>query len=329
MPVIPKRVVVIVNKWWECDPVMNVLLHNKARPKSLLWPTALNHPRARPADLPLPPREPAGVPRAVYTYPAVSVEIWCLADLLDDLPDRTRYQSSTERKAERLLRVFNGRYPDLVVAVGTAGFPMPVSEGARTENGSVAVGRRALIHNFHPNGTNPFSNWSAGPFDTVLESEVTPELFAELVNASNDVTSRFIVPPNQEVDKQGKKQRNEMRVIANPDAVSVGVVNVTDYKEYDQSDKAAMDSLTAHGGGAIGISLETTHGLIRAMYQQVAESDARTAFPFLFISGITDRVGHFADEVSKNEYAQNFAASHNMGVVLAWMVPNLVDALSG
>jgi hypothetical protein len=34
-----KRVLLVVNKWWECDPVMNVLLHDNARPANILgWP---------------------------------------------------------------------------------------------------------------------------------------------------------------------------------------------------------------------------------------------------------------------------------------------------
>jgi hypothetical protein len=44
---------------------------------------------------------------------------------------------------------------------------------------------------------------------------------------------------------------------------------------------------------------------------------------FLFISGITDWVGHFADEVGPREYAQNSVALHNAGVALAWMLPNI------
>ena len=51
-----KRVLVIVNKWYECDPVMAVLLNDNARPASYLgWPTQLNPPRKRPDQNHLPP----------------------------------------------------------------------------------------------------------------------------------------------------------------------------------------------------------------------------------------------------------------------------------
>lgn len=51
-----KRIVVVVNKWWERDPAMGVLLHAKARPQradaragTLPWYTVLHHPRRRPS----------------------------------------------------------------------------------------------------------------------------------------------------------------------------------------------------------------------------------------------------------------------------------------
>jgi len=67
-----KRIVIIVNKWWECDPVMNVLLNDNARPaKALGWPTTLNHPHRQPsAPLPL---NPNPQPRAIFALKNTSV----------------------------------------------------------------------------------------------------------------------------------------------------------------------------------------------------------------------------------------------------------------
>ncbi len=40
-----KRVVVVVNKWWECDPVMFVLTSDYVRPAcNLGWPKLLQYP---------------------------------------------------------------------------------------------------------------------------------------------------------------------------------------------------------------------------------------------------------------------------------------------
>ena len=45
-------VIVVVNKSWECDPIMGVLLSPVAAPLgSIGWPAKLDHPR-RPADPP-------------------------------------------------------------------------------------------------------------------------------------------------------------------------------------------------------------------------------------------------------------------------------------
>lgn len=71
-------------------------------------------------------------------------------------------------------------------------------------------------------------------------------------------------------------------------------------------------------------SVETTHGIIRLA------SNA----PFAFISGITDRLNHFSDDVSAKDgkgndktEAQNFAAAFNIGVYLASMLPKIGDWL--
>ena len=79
-----------------------------------------------------------------------------------------------------------------------------------------------------------------------------------------------------------------------------------------------MDTYLSSNDPAVGRSLETTHGLIRV------QADA----PFIFISGITDRVGHFDDEVGSRSYAQNTVAAHNAGIVLAWMIPKVNASLS-
>jgi hypothetical protein len=91
---------------------------------------------------------------------------------------------------------------------------------------------------------------------------------------------------------------------------------VTDNAEYER-DRLAAFADRCPSSKAKAKSLETTHGLIRA------QSNA----PFMFVSGITDRVGHFHEEVDPSPYAQNTVAAHNAGIVLAWMLPNIDAAL--
>ena len=302
----PKRVIVIVNKWWECDPLMSVLVNDNARPwPDLKWPQPLNHPRQRPDQQKLPPENQSPVPRAVFNLANIKVEVWCLSDLLEHLPDKPQFQSSSERKIAQLPKIFVGQTPDLVIAVGTAGLPGQVSE-----NGSVVVGTRIFMHNAHPNGENPDSNWQVGPFDQILPSKLDRTVFSPLTDIETSSTKpsvmdRFLVTP---LNPAGRGI-----LLAGYDYVALGSVNVTNYKEYAQTDKATLDAYLINGDPATGRSLETTHGLIRV------QSDA----PFIFVSGITDRVGHFDDEVGPRPYAQNTVAAHNAGIVVAWMIPRI------
>src|SRR6266436_925148 len=154
-----RRVIVVANKWWEVDPVLFVLLHDWCRPaEALSWPSLNRHPRPR-STRPF-QEEPNPKPRAVFQISRGQVEIWCVSDLLEHLP--SKYQSSSEKKAEQLPRIFEGSEPSLVIALGTAALPEPPSS-----NGCVVVGCQVFMHNFHPDGTNPHSNWSQGPFDSV------------------------------------------------------------------------------------------------------------------------------------------------------------------
>jgi hypothetical protein len=320
------RVLVVVNKWWECDPVMNVLLHDLARPHykksrpadpvpfgalDLPWPCDLRHPRQRP---PIVPESPAGFPepskeaspRAVFEMTNVDAEIWCISDFLEHLPDKAKYQSSSSQKATRLPKIVARGKPSLVMAVGTAGHP-----GEKSLNGCVLVGTNVFMHDCHPAGvgtTNQDSDWHSGPFDTIIQSTLTEAAFATITGARYRANPRLIVSPGEPAA--------ERRVIADYDLVALGALNVTNYLEYDTTDQATLDAYiahtTAHAPQPKG-SLETTHGLIRV------QSDA----PFLFVSGITDRVGYFADEVSVHEYAQNFVAAHNAGIAVAWMLPQI------
>lgn len=295
-----KRVLVIVNKWWECDPVMGVLLHDNARPKDILkWPQTLNHPRPRPAT---PTVNKSPQPRAIFTFTNSSVEIWCISDLLEDLAEK--FQSSSERKMERLPQIFAGATPDLVIAVGTAGLPAAV-----TENGCVVVGTSIFIHDCHPNGENPDSKWNSGPFDQLLTSPLDPGRFTAFTKFDNTVADRLMIAPLNPSWKT--------RIIAQQDSVALGAVNVTNYAEYERTDRETLAVFGKLVSAAKPMSLETTHGLIRA------QSNA----PFLFVSGVTDRVGCFHDEVDPRPYAQNTVAAHNAGVVVAWMLPNINNSL--
>lgn len=302
-----ETVLIIVNKWWECEPVMNVLLNDDASPaKALGWPTTLNHPHRRGVFLRGP--NPTPQPRAVFSMTNIAAEIWCISDLLEDLPDTPKFQSSSERKIERLPLIFKGSEPDLVIAVGTAGFP---SDGNENENGSVVIGTGVFMHDCHPNGTNPDSKWSDCRFEELLCSAITPKQFTAITKFDAAVPDLLMTAVLNPACKS--------RILADTDGVALGAVNVTNYDKYNHTDQETIDAYKAKCPKRMrdAKSLETTHGLIRA------QSDA----PFMFVSGIPDRVGHFDDEVKPRRYAQNAVAAHNAGIAIAWMLPNIGGAL--
>jgi hypothetical protein len=302
-----KRVLVIVNKWWECDPVCSVLLNANAAPREL-WPVLpIGYPRQRPDKNKLPAENPVPQPRLIYELTNTRVEVWCISDLLEHLPDIPKFQSSTEQKATILPKIFKGDQPALVIAVGTAGYPQKY-----TQNGSVTVGTRTFIHNPHSSVPNVDSNWVTGPFDRIIDSSLSVDMFDKITSIEPSIPTvidRFILPPMNPVASGD--------LLARHNFVCLGSVNVTDYTEYTKTDLEAVKSFGAVSNILVGRSLETTHGLIRV------QSDA----PFMFVSGITDRVGHFDDEVGPRAYAQNTAAAHNAGVIIAWMLPRIDEAL--
>lgn len=102
-----KRINVVINKWWEAEAVLNALLSPRVRPTTLPWPVFLNNPRNRPSQTALPLENAVPAPRAVFTMPNSTVAVWCVSDLLEHLPDRSAFQSSSQRKAEQLPKAGN------------------------------------------------------------------------------------------------------------------------------------------------------------------------------------------------------------------------------
>jgi hypothetical protein len=298
-----KRVLVVVNKWWECDPVLFAMLNNNARPSGSPWPFPLQPPRQRPDNKNLPPDNPKPVPRAVFPYANFSAEVWCISDLLEHLD--SSHQSSSEQKAKYLPRIYSyGPPPDLVFAVGTAEFPEP----AVSNNGNVVIGTKVFMVNAHPNGSNPISNWTAGPFEQLIDSSLPPALFSALVDTTVDVptaSNRFMAVP--------LTPSAAPWVLADYINVALGAVNVTNYSEYALIDPNTARTFWSKVQNAKAASVETTHGIIRV------QSDS----PFLFVSGIVNRFGYFDQEVNPRSHAQNTAAAHNAGVVVSWLLKRL------
>jgi hypothetical protein len=117
----------------------------------------------------------------------------------------------------------------------------------------------------------------------LLSSSIPREKFDAVFDAGSskhtEVAKRFLPPP--------LNCAPSLTIYADYDAVAVGNINVTDYRDYEATDKETLADFRQKWPLAVLGSLETTHGLIRSIGTS----------SFVFVSGIVDRLGHFADDV--------------------------------
>ena len=306
-----KRITLVANKSWEIEPIINALMNSRFSNETKVGgPSFIKYPWTLPQG--------AAVPRIVWNnFQDVQIELWCVQDIMEiSNPSDPELYSSSEIKNDNLHKVinFNTTNPDLIIALGTAGF----GDETQNNNGCVVIGSNVFIHNFHPNGENPKSNWDDPRQGKLLTSSIEDDFFSILDQTSiNFIESRLLRP--------FLNSSQNIQMISGKEYLSLGVVNITNYKDYAVSDQKGIDALRASGyTGKIG-SVETTHGIIRL------SSETR----FAYISGITDRVNHFNDDVNGKDpkgniktEAQNFTAAFNIGVYLATAIPKIVAWLT-
>ena len=294
------RVLVIINKWWECDPALAAMLNDNARPPDSPWPDDLRPARPRPELVKVPNLNP--VPRAIFPYKTFSAEVWCVSDLLDSLSSAE--QSSSEQKDKRLRRIFEfAEKPGLVIAAGTAS----AAEESVNRNGGVTVGTSVFMHDGFPDGSNPASKLELPECDRLIRSTISNTLFEQIrLMDVKSALARFLPVPLNPSPTPG--------ISIGLEDVALGTINVTNPADYSAKDQLTVQSFKALGTTASPVSLETTHGLIR-----VHAGDC----PFLFVSGIVNRFQQFGNDVAPRQHAQNTAGAHNAGVVVSWILSGL------
>lgn len=301
-----KRVLVFVNKGFEADPLAMVLLSERGAPREddlgvVSWNAfpSIRKKERRKTDF-----KPTTDPMLVVDCRGTSIEVRCIEDMMNPAVS----SSSTAEKARVLGALFAAApKPDFVIAIGTASTPTP-----KRFNGSVVIGSRVFVH-------DPFSGAATGGWlppqpDEVIESAALPKnFFRELdEDARFPAEGRFLAAP--------VRSARPARIVAGNAFVSVGIVNVTNYDDYAWADPQALNAFAAKTKGKLRIgSIETTHGVIRAF----TPNDV----PFLFVSGIANGTLLFDYETTPRVYTQNFVASHNAGVALAWLLPQLAETL--
>lgn len=301
-----KRIVVVVNKWWECTPVLSTLLNPTALPANFPWPLLA---ASAPAPAPQQPA-PSALPRAIFPFDSISVELWCISDLL--MQTTSARQSSSEDKAKFLPHIFNfGSTPDLVISISTASSMDTVTP----LNGCVFVGTKVFLHDGHP-ATDPNPNsqwWPSGLFDKVIESALPETVFDALFDA---------VPPSVVAGFTTLRNVPAPRLALTPSYgnTALATVNVTNPADYSTADPATVAAFKAtNDASATGVSVDTTHAVV----------SAACSSPFLFISPIVNRLTMYGVETFPNVFAQNTAGSQNAGVVLAWLLTSINTVFKG
>ena len=309
------RQLIVVNKYWECDPVCWVLTNKYLFDTCnvlLPWPSLTNYPSYGPVTA-----QPAA-PRMIYTQGNLQAEVWCISDLMSKYSPE--YQSSSEYKMKVLGNIFSysSNPVNLVAAIGTAssGPFCPEYEGSRQDNinGSVIVGTKIFMHDAHPESDpNPYSKWRCAYFDQLMNSSLTGnDMLTNLT--SSGIETALLCPPNNPAT-------NGQRLYVNSEYTAIGDENVTDYNEYKKKDaEAGRAFTTCYPDNDNGVSVETTHGLIYAAAREYFKGDP----PFLFISGVVDRFTKFDVDVNPSVYAQNVIGAHNAGVCVALLLSDIM-----
>lgn len=314
-----KRVVIVVNKYWECDPVCWVLTNEYIKDRcgiDLAFEQSFRN-NTYPSYGPVKPAKAEDtVPRMTFETDARIIEIWCISDMLSNSP--ADLQSSSEEKMKLLPVVFNGNSNiELVVAVGTAsaGPSLAMRGDFKTDNinGSVVVGGNVFMHN----GWDPDSksNFACDCWGKLLSSGAA-DLLGNLQKTDFTPYEQLLLCPPTNPSPLGQ------HVYVDKNYIALGDVNVTDYRKYTEKDKeTGQKFLAAYPGNVNGISLETTHCLI---YLSARNHMMGQEPPFVFISGVADRYTMFSADVDPKGYAQNVSGAHNAGVVVAYLISQLV-----
>ncbi len=320
------RVITVVNKYWECDPVCWVLTNkyindngqcnidlNVANTQRLITYPSYGPVKPESAD--------ETVPRIVYETDSRIIEIWCISDLLSN--STSDKQSSSEEKMNLLPIIFDFKYKnmqcdiELVIAVGTAsaGPSLSINPVFETDNinGSVVIGSNVFMH-------NGWDKSSTSDFQCDCWSEILSSGSADFIRKlqSEDLTSYeklLLCPPT---NPSPLKQH----FYVNENYIALGDVNVTDYTKYTEKDKeTGTDFFDHYKNNVNGLSLETTHCLI---YLAAKNYLNNVNPPFIFVSGVVDRYTMFSADVNPKTYAQNVSGAHNAGVAVAYIISEFI-----
>ena len=311
------RIVVVANRNHEADGLMAALSNQMKQNPYLSYPYYVTSP---PGPLYFPTPKLSTGPRCLVDMrkdPAnlvvvATMEIWCI----DDLAVTSGVSSA---KATAMQRITDyGPKPDGVIAFGTAGYPDSVSnDGCATIGGTIFIHDAAKDVSGNPGGTWSWPN-KPEKMGVLVPSKTPASFFTGVAGDQNKltaITNEMIIPKNNAAQT--------LRLITAPDAVGISSVNIPRIdgadagKIYCKIDTGAID-LARQAGATTITSVETTHGIIRAMWEDA---------PFIYVTAIPNRVCYFSEEAS-GIYGQELPSSHNAGIALKYVISSFVNAIA-
>jgi hypothetical protein len=308
------RIVVVANRYHEADGLMAALSNQMKQSPNLSYPYKVASLQA--PTYPPPPQDSVN-PRYLIdvkknpsdTAASATMEIWCIDDLAN-----TKGESGAKVTAMDAITKY-GPAPDGVVAFGAAGYPdLASNDGCATIGGTIFIHDAANDVAGYQGGS-----WAWSGFMGTLVPSKTPASFFSSVAADQKtlgaISLEMIAPQNHPA--------GVLQLMIAPDAVGISSVNIPYIPgngagaAYCSIDTTAIKQAQAKGATNI-TSVETTHGVIRSMWQDA---------PFIYVTAIPNRVCHFPDEAS-GIYGQEFPSSHNAGVALKYVTPYFVSAIA-
>jgi hypothetical protein len=306
-----KNILIIVNKSWEVDPVINAMMASKIKPSGFPFPVSLNIPASKPIDSSNSPKQDKfraefeivrmiNIDGKEVREVLIRTSVWCIEDLMNPKAN----SSSSEEKQHALSKIFtNEKNIDLVIAFGTAGF----NDRFTSFNGSVVIGSEFCSYDAIPdNQESKFKSPLLGKhLPSNIDKEINKKLFRIFSDKFKDIVeSKLIATPNSPASKA--------KVLAAMNYVAISNVNITNYNDYAWADEEGISHYHATGSKSPIGSIETTHAVIRMCSE----------LPTIFISAISDRLGYFNSEVTPS---QNYVASFNGGILLSYLIPELIN----
>lgn len=243
-----------------------------------------------------------------------TISEYCINNFFED----GKNSSNSQIKYDLLTELFNkllteNNLPDYIISVSTSEDAnyIPIASTEETSvNGCVFMGNKFYAKDCRDLDDPPRqSNLRVFPY---LESKKIFIGFYECVKMyQTKLTAGMVELPNHPAKK--------LECIANRNDISLGVVNITNYKCYPVADRATADEFDNFNKDKKlnPVGIETTHAVVRMAAEK---NKQRATIPVLFVSPIVDRYLCFDIDVDGNWGKQNRLGSFNAGVVVANML---------